>query len=77
MSGLLPSWPWLITGALSGFVAYCNLPSAWILPAQRATAAYLATAPLNRIDSGVLTARVKTASELWKDHGKEIVANEQ
>ena len=40
------NWAWVVSGALAGFVAYCNLPSAWIMPAARASSAYLAATSL-------------------------------
>lgn len=37
---IMHNWPWLVAGAvgaLSGFVAYCNVPLAWKGTPQKAT----------------------------------------
>ena len=71
MSSLIPSWPWLVTGALTGFIAYCNLPSALILPAKAATEDWLAAAPLTKIPP-VEKDKQFLAQKLWKDTGKGL-----
>jgi len=68
MAGL--SWKWLLGGAMTGLLTYANLPSAWILPQQRATEAYLAAAKLQAIPPG---AAIDTRS-LWKDTGAVVMA---
>ena len=65
-SSLLGSLPWLVTGAMTGFVAYCNLPSAWIMPAAKATSIWLSEAQVKP----VLSDRpAVNAASLWKDKG--------
>jgi len=64
------SWKWIVGGAISGILTYANLPSAWILPQQRATESYLATAKLQTIPQGLAT----DPRSLWKDTGAVIMA---
>lgn len=26
----MPKWPWLITGALTSYIAYVNIPTSWM-----------------------------------------------
>jgi len=68
--GGMMSWKWLIGGALTGVLTYANLPSAWILPQQKATAEYLASAKLQTIPKGSPV----DAQSLWKENGAVIMA---
>lgn len=64
---VLSQWPWILTGAVSGFIAYCNLPSAWILPATKATEDWLAPTqlkPINNLNS------IVPAHTLWDQTGQ-------
>lgn len=72
MEMALNNWAWLLTGAAAGFVAYCNLPSAWILPASKATASWLAEAKVRPLlpGKGEPGAEV-TTGDLWKGHAGE------
>jgi len=69
MSGL--SWKWLVGGAFSGFLAYANLPSRWLMPQEKATESYLATAKLIALPSG---SSVESTRALWHDHGAVVMA---
>jgi len=64
------SWKWLLGGAITGMFTYANLPSSWILPQQRATKDYLATAKLLTLPQGDPV----DVTSLWKDHGAVIMA---
>ena len=37
LSVMVSNWPWILTGALTGFVAYCNRPLDWLSPPQKVT----------------------------------------
>lgn len=67
----LTSWPWLVGGAMSGLLAYANLPSSWILPQERMTADHLAGARLTHIPGG---SPVASAASLWSDTGAVVMA---
>ncbi|KAK8401823.1 hypothetical protein O3P69_001136 [Scylla paramamosain] len=42
LSVMVSNWPWILTGALTGFVAYCNRPLDWLSsPPQKATTEWL------------------------------------
>jgi len=64
------SWKWLLGGAITGMLTYANLPSAWILPQQRATEDYLANAKLLTLPQGDPI----DARSLWKENGAVIMA---
>ena len=74
--GVTGSLAWVVSGALAGFVAYCNLPSAWILPAARATSSWLAEAKLEPLPTG---AKVPfglpaiQAADLWQNRSGAVV----
>ena len=36
MTYLVSNWQWLVTGAVTGFIAYCNLPSTFLMPIKSA-----------------------------------------
>ena len=64
------SWSWLVGGTLTSMLAYANLPSAWILPAQPATEEFLSTAKLQTIPgSGLVSPR-----DLWRNTGAVVMA---
>lgn len=69
MVQVVSQWPWIVSGALTAFVAYCNLPSAWILPAKAATSEWLKEAPVKPID-GLSSSTEILAGSLWRGKGK-------
>lgn len=71
LSTLVPSWPWLVAGALTSFVAYCNVPIALQATPEKATREWLAEAPLVRLDDSKATLK---GSELWTKCGAVIMA---
>lgn len=68
----------MVGGALSGMLAYANLPSSWILPQERATASYLSKAKLQNIPIGVPVipgaGQLTDPSSLWRDSGAVFMA---
>lgn len=68
---MLPSWPWLVTGALTGFVAYCNMPLYWRGNPEEATTEWLAGAPLKRLDE---SEALLSGADLWRENGAVIMA---
>jgi len=69
------SWKWILGGAITGVLTYANLPSAWILPQQRATEAYLANAKLRTISQNVLVqGEAVDPRSLWSENGAVIMA---
>lgn len=71
LSTMIPNWPWLVAGALTGFVAYCNVPLALQRSPERATRDWLAAAPLTKLDGSKGTL---LGSDLWSQHGAVIMA---
>jgi len=65
------SLPWLVGGGLSSLLVYANLPSAWILPQQKATEPFLAQAKLQEIPGGK---EVDKARSLWMENGAVVMA---
>ncbi len=61
---------WMMTGALVGFVTYCNLPSAWIFPVEKATASWLKEANVRPASAN--NAALVKAGDLWKDSAGEL-----
>jgi len=69
------SWKWVFGGAISGIVAYANLPSAWILPQKKATEPYLATAKLRTLPQNVLVQGESVdPRSLWRENGAVVMA---
>lgn len=68
---MMPNWPWLVAGALTGFVAYCNVPLALHSSPEKATRDWLAKAPLSKLDDSRASL---VGSDLWKDNGAVIMA---
>merc|ERR1712080_413239 len=71
--GLVPSgWLlWLAALGLSGAVLYANLPSAWILPQEKATETFLAQAKLQEITGGQV---LPSSRSLWRENGAVVMA---
>ena len=64
------SLPWLVGGTITSMLAYANLPSSWILPAQPATEEFLSGAKLVPIP-GSGTARPR---DIWGGAGAVVMA---
>ena len=64
---------WLMTGALTGIITYFNLPAAWILPAEKATAAWLAESKLQPL-APTKSESLINAGSLWGNHGAVVFA---
>jgi len=60
-----------LAGVVAGLAVIANLPASWILPAEKATLAYLSGAMLETLDG---EKRKFKASELWKENGAVIMA---
>jgi len=63
--------PWLVGGGLTSLLVYANLPSAWILPPEKATEPFLAKAKLQEIPGGQLLANTRS---LWQQTGAVVMA---
>lgn len=71
LSVMVSNWPWILTGALTGFVAYCNRPLDWLSsPPQKATTEWLSDAPLKRLAD----AKDILGAELWRERGAVVMA---
>jgi len=63
--------PWLVGGSLTSLLVYANLPSAWILPQEKATEQFLAKAKLQQIPGGQLLPDTRS---LWQHSGAVVMA---
>ncbi|KAG0722015.1 Redox-regulatory protein FAM213A [Chionoecetes opilio] len=70
LTAMVGNWPWILTGALTGFLAYCNRPLYWMSSPQRATTDWLSSAPLKRLDSSEKV----IGAELWRERGAVVMA---
>ncbi len=59
----------MVSGALAGLVAYCNLPAAWILPAAHANGEWLSQATVQSLPDLSEVA----AGDLWKGRAGAVV----
>jgi len=69
------TWKVILGGAVTGILTYANLPSAWILPVQKATEAYLSTAKLQTISKNALIQGESVdPRSLWSTNGAVVMA---
>jgi len=71
MSSVLWGGGGAVAAAAAAFIAYCNLPPSWLLPAEKATLDWLSPAPLEQLGS---VSRVIRGEDMWRERGAVIMA---
>ncbi|KAL7633605.1 UNVERIFIED_CONTAM: hypothetical protein RMT77_016138 [Armadillidium vulgare] len=67
----MPKWPWLITGALTSYIAYVNIPTSWMKKPDSTTLEWLSAAQLESLSDPPETVQAKT---LYEKHGGLFMA---